>query len=249
MTMPNIENFINGHVEDLQRLAAKGRLRKSEAKFYVYLWVRHNGDPIYVGKGCGSRAYRRFDVRNNVHLHAIVKKDEDAGFPDPRVFIAKENLTENEAYDLEMRMIAEFKRTKDGGTLANMTDGGPGADVEEQLARRMKALDKFRRMHAANSQQAATFDYEQCLRQCNTDPTSARGVVMKHLFEQPATIEELCERIGDMPERGHRGGQPANAGNVGQALEFIGRRMKRVTRYRLVRSPANVYSIVIQEGE
>jgi hypothetical protein len=244
----NIEEVLERHAAYFHRLAARTRLRKDEAKFYVYVWIRHNGEPIYVGKGCGPRAHREFGRGNNAHLHAIIKKDREAGFPDPQRVMIAQNLTENEASELEMQTIAKHKRTKDGGTLTNMNDGGPGREVEAELRQRLKALGKYRRLHVANSQRPAVLDCEECRRQCNINAKSGRGAVLKRLFEQPSTMEELCEHIKVMPPLGpYKGSQPATEGNVGAALIYIGKRAVRVSQYRLVLSEADVYSIVIQE--
>jgi hypothetical protein len=244
----NIEEAIEQHAAYFYRLAARAKLRKDVAKYYVYVWIRHNGEPIYVGKGTGPRAYREFERRGNTHLHAIIMKDRAAGHPDPERVLVAEGLTENEAFELEMQTIAKYKRTKDGGTLTNMIDGGPGREVDEELARRLKALRKYRRLHVANSQRSAVLDFEECRRQCNMNAKSGRGVVLKRLFEQPSTIEELCAHIKVMPPLGpYKGSQPANTANVSAALIYIGKRAARVTKYRLVLSEADVYSIVIQE--
>ena len=133
---------------------------------------------VIEGKGCGPRAFREFE-KGNVHLGAIIKKDREAGFPEPQRILVAENLTENEAFDREMQEIALHRRTKDGGTLTNMTDGGPGREVEAELRRRLKALGKYRRLHVANSQRPAVLDYEECRRQCNINAKSGHGVVPK----------------------------------------------------------------------
>ncbi len=158
-----------------------------------------------------------------------------------------QNLTENEAFELERRTIAEHRRTKDGGTLTNMNDGGPGRDDEAEMRRRLKALSNYQKMYAANVKTPTPLDFEECRRQCNTNAKSGRGVVMKRLFERPSTMDELCRHIKVMPPLGaHKGSQPATEETVGKALEFIGRRMARVTKYRLVLSDENVYSIIVQ---
>lgn len=73
-------------------------------KFYVYVWYK-DGEPVYVGKGCGKRAYREKEAYD--------------------VEIYKNNLTEEQAYDLEKKLIAEFGRADKGdGPLMNLTDGG-----------------------------------------------------------------------------------------------------------------------------
>lgn len=81
--------------------------------FYVYEYVRTDGSPYYIGKGCGRRAF----VKHN------------RGMPDDlsRIRFIKTNLFENEALELERLLIAKYGR-KDLGTgiLINMTDGGEG---------------------------------------------------------------------------------------------------------------------------
>lgn len=73
-------------------------------KFYVYVWYK-DGEPVYVGKGCGNRAYRNKDTYD--------------------VEIYKNNLTEEQAFDLERKLISEFGRADKGeGPLINLTDGG-----------------------------------------------------------------------------------------------------------------------------
>ena len=244
----NIEEVIEEHARKIVAAAARAEIRKAVPKYYVYVWIRHTGEPIYVGKGCGPRAYREFE-KGNVHLPAILRKDRQAGFLDPRSILVAQNLTENEAFDREMREIALHRRTKDGGTLTNMTDGGPGtAGDEADIRRKLKAIGKFRKMYDANRQRPAVHDYEECRRQCNMNPKSGRGVVLKRLFEQPSTMQELCEHIKVMPPLGpYKGAQPATEDSVGKALRYIAARTAKVTKYRLVLSDADVYSIAIQD--
>jgi hypothetical protein len=244
----NIEQVIEQHGRKIVSAAARAEVRKAVRKYYVYVWIRHNGDRVYVGKGCGPRAYREFE-KGNVHLSAILRKDREAGFPDPQRILVAQDLTEAEAYDREMREIALHRRTKDGGTLTNMTDGGPGsANDEADIRRKLKAIEKYRRLYNANSSRPAVLDFEECRRQCNMNAKSGRGVVMKRLFEQPSTMQELCDHIKVMPPLGpYKGAQPADEDSVGKALRYIAARTKRVTKYRLVLSDADVYSISIQE--
>lgn len=82
--------------------------------YYVYQYLRTDGSPYYIGKGCRKRAW---DKRRRYY-------PGDAS----RVKILKENLTEQEAWDLEIELIAKYGR-KDLGTgiLYNQTDGGEGS--------------------------------------------------------------------------------------------------------------------------
>lgn len=86
----------------------------SEKIYYVYVYLREDDTPYYVGKGKGNRIH---DKRHNV----TVPKDEN------RRKILCENLTEKEALSLETSLISQYGR-KDLGTgiLRNMTNGGEG---------------------------------------------------------------------------------------------------------------------------
>lgn len=86
--------------------------------FYVYLHIRNDtGEVFYVGKGRKKRATRT-DGRND-YWKRIVQKS--GGFSVKYVF---SNLTESEAFDLEIKTIQELKNQ--GVNLCNLTDGGEG---------------------------------------------------------------------------------------------------------------------------
>lgn len=83
--------------------------------FYVYLYLREDGSPYYVGKGRKRRAYgscRRVSP----------PKDKN------RIVLLHTGLTEARAFELEIELIAKYGR-KDLGTgiLHNMSDGGEGS--------------------------------------------------------------------------------------------------------------------------
>jgi hypothetical protein len=82
------------------------------AGFYVYLWLREDGTPYYVGKGIGDRAFR-----NSGH---VVHKPVDFD----RILILPRD-TEAKALASEIELIGNWGR-KDAGTgcLRNHTDGG-----------------------------------------------------------------------------------------------------------------------------
>lgn len=84
-------------------------------EYYTYAYFREDKTPYYIGKGKGSRAYRK-------------RKD---GINPPKdyskIVFLKQNLTEEEAFKHEIYMIAVLGR-KDLGTgiLRNKTNGGEG---------------------------------------------------------------------------------------------------------------------------
>ena len=81
--------------------------------YYVYQYLREDQTPYYIGKGKTNRI-------NEKHNVALPIKDR-------RVMIA-ENLPEQDAFDLEIELIAKHGRRDLGtGILRNQTDGGDGA--------------------------------------------------------------------------------------------------------------------------
>lgn len=84
-------------------------------RFYTYAYLREDGTPYYVGKGKGRRLYKKGKGE--------VGKPTDKS----RIIFLKQNLTEQEALNHEMYMIAVLGRIDLGtGILRNKTDGGDG---------------------------------------------------------------------------------------------------------------------------
>ena len=84
--------------------------------FYVYMYVRDDGTPWYIGKGS---KYRRRHY--NHHLPREFQRPADEF-----IITVKENMTEAAAFALEIELIAKYKRKCDGGILVNKCLGGSG---------------------------------------------------------------------------------------------------------------------------
>jgi hypothetical protein len=84
-------------------------------RFYTYAYLREDKTPYYIGKGKGVRLYNKHKGE--------VRPPKDKS----RIIFLKQNLTEEEAFNHEIYMIAVFGR-KDLGTgiLRNRTNGGEG---------------------------------------------------------------------------------------------------------------------------
>jgi len=93
--------------------------------YYTYAYLREDGTPYYIGKGEGNRAYKK--AKNEI------KPPKDKS----RIIFLKNNLTEQEAFNHEIYMIAVFGR-KDLGTgiLRNKTDGGDGVKNMSEITKK-----------------------------------------------------------------------------------------------------------------
>ena len=87
--------------------------------FYVYTHSKPDGTIFYVGKGKEKRCCV-FGGRNSYHKNIVAKYGKE------NILVIKvlENLTEIEAHQEEIRLIAQLRRI--GAKLANLTDGGDG---------------------------------------------------------------------------------------------------------------------------
>ena len=87
---------------------------KDPNRFYVYAFMREDGTPYYIGKGAAERAWSR-------NRTILPPKEKE------RIVLLKENLSEQEAFDHEIELIALHGRKDNGtGILHNRTDGGDG---------------------------------------------------------------------------------------------------------------------------
>jgi hypothetical protein len=134
-----------------------------ENKFYVYiLRIPELPDPFYtwrclpfyIGKGSGKRVYNhkkealrslnkkgRKSVKINI-IHKLWKNNLDY-----KEEVYKDNLTEQEVFDLGIKLIGLYGRIDNNtGILANMTDGGQkinGMVITEEIKERKRGFKNF----------------------------------------------------------------------------------------------------------
>lgn len=94
---------------------------KKESKYYIYFHINPLKNEIfYVGKGKGRRYYST--KKRNKFWHNIVNKYKFDSI------IIHNYLTESEAFNLEIKYIAQIgRRDLNKGTLVNLTNGGKGS--------------------------------------------------------------------------------------------------------------------------
>lgn len=103
-------------------------------KYYVYEWIRIDiNEPFYVGKGKNNRC---FDIRRNKYFKDVVLfcEKNNIGIA---VHILHNNLSEDEAYELECSYIHEYV-FEWGFKLTNQTWGGEGGDVVSMMSEERK---------------------------------------------------------------------------------------------------------------
>lgn len=94
--------------------------------FYAYIYRDPSrGEPIYVGKGKGKRAYAHLSRTDNHPLTRRIQHMRKNG-TEPHVEII-ESIDEDHAFFLESCLIEMFgRRDLNTGSLLNLTDGGEG---------------------------------------------------------------------------------------------------------------------------
>jgi hypothetical protein len=104
-----IKIIIEGSKRNLPELNNKdGKKRRESNRFYVYLHKDLKGNVFYVGKGTEDRAWRK-DNRHQMWKRYVERINNEF-----KVEIYKDNLTEEEAEDLEVEVARKF-----GGKLIN----------------------------------------------------------------------------------------------------------------------------------
>lgn len=143
--------------------------------YYVYQYLREDDTPYYIGKGKDRRAWKSHKRACGNNL-----KPKD----NSRIQIIQDNLTEQEASNLEIELIAQYGR-KDLGTgiLRNLTSGGEGGDTSKSPNYK-KAMaeyhanqspERYATYGMSGKQQSAHF--KETISKANSCPVSCEGTV------------------------------------------------------------------------
>ena len=96
---------------------------ENDKRFYVYMWYfKETGKVFHIGKGTGNR-YKNTSTHRNKYFKSIIAKYKDK----VDVKIYENNLTEQEAWDLEKKLIILYK--SEGECETNFHEGGCGGNT------------------------------------------------------------------------------------------------------------------------
>ncbi len=118
------------------------------------MYLRKDGTPYYVGKGKGKRAYAK---RKGVKPPPI----------GDRIVFPYTNLTEEDAFQKEIELIAKYGRKDNGtGILRNLTNGGEGSsgyiptpEVLKKLRARKQTSEHIEKRRLANTGKKRSKEY------------------------------------------------------------------------------------------
>ena len=110
------------------------------ADYYVYLYLREDQTPYYVGMGRKYRAFVRHKRRNGKCVPIPESRE--------RIIFVHEGLTQQQAFKKEIELIAHYGIKEDGGLLINLSYGGEGAKHSESVRKRLSEVHTGKQLSA-----------------------------------------------------------------------------------------------------
>ncbi len=153
--------------------------------FYVYELLNplKNNQTFYVGKGKDRRAYRHFQAiewkesQTNPHKTRTLMGIKESGL-EPGINIIPCN-TEQEAFELEVELIARYGRSVDGGILTNLCLGGEGNSSGHKAVHQYNVyrelLDTYKSLLEA-ARAVGAYNSSSIVAACKKSITSGNGV-------------------------------------------------------------------------
>jgi hypothetical protein len=129
--------------------------------YYVYEYLRTDNTPYYIGKGRKNRAFTK-----QGHTVPLPPKD--------RIKFIAENLSAEDAKNLEIELISKYGRKDIGtGILRNMTDGGEGSPG------RIASDEQKRKMREARAKQITSEETRERMRHAHTGRVHSKETKQK----------------------------------------------------------------------
>ena len=118
--------------------------------YYIYIFFRETGEPFYVGKGRGNRWLIHLreakKAGRGTHCINIIRGMLSRGIDVPKIKL-HHGLTNRQALDYEIALIAAIGRTINGGPLVNRTSGGEGhGDPSPEARAKISAAHRGRKV-------------------------------------------------------------------------------------------------------
>lgn len=160
-------------------------------------------EPFYVGKGTGLRMYSHLCDKHRSFKTNKIKSITKSKL-DPIILKYKENLTEEEAYNLEIELIKKIGRSNlNEGPLTNLTPGGDGGSVKgkKKRPRTKEEIDHLRKFTLGRKHSDETRKIMREKRQAE-DPeiTARRAQSMKKPINKLSLTGEIIESFSSVKE-------------------------------------------------
>lgn len=159
-------------------------------QFYVYIHLKPDGTPFYVGKGSSNRAHS-FGHRNKYHQRVVAKYGKNniviQVFPQP---------DEATAFRKEVSLIKLFR--EEGYALCNASDGGEGPSGMVLGPPSKEHRDKNAAAHRGKKQSAEQVERQRqrMLKQVQSAETKAkRAATIKKLWADPEMRQKMCNSM------------------------------------------------------
>lgn len=175
---------------------------------FIYILVRPNGIPFYVGKGNRERAFAH--ARKNIRVRNVISKIKEAK-ENLKIRFVFYSLDENTVFAEEKRLISLFGIKEDGGCLYNFLYGGEGATQPEIIREKMRISSKARwakeeereKLRKAQTALWQNVDYREKLVQAHVGKTHSLseesklkiGESNKRTYSDPIKREEVSIRM------------------------------------------------------
>lgn len=168
----------------------------SEKRYYVYVWYYKDTEQVfYVGKGTGRRYKTR--KRNDTFNNIVENNDCDCK-------IIKDNLTEQEAFELEIETIANYRQH--GIELINVLEGGCNPPSlagipksEEWKTKYIASIKKFYEEHPERREKASN-DFKSFLKTEKGKEFRRRSNLAKQNEEFRLNQSIKCKKANNTPE-------------------------------------------------